>query len=109
MTLFDTLQAAGLPVVSADESGALTMGPMTEAQQSQLAEILLQYFQPQAYQDLQASHADKQGFKDNYLTMINRLEQIQAVSSPTNAQVIQAIKDLALYIERIMKVAKSLT
>ncbi len=49
---------------------------------------------------------DKQQLKDQYLTMIARLQQIQAVVSPTNAQVIQAVKDEALYIERIMKVLK---
>lgn len=52
--------------------------------------------------------ADMQQVKTEYVNMINRLEQIQAAVSPTNAQVVQAIKDEALYIERIMKVIRRL-
>jgi hypothetical protein len=44
--------------------------------------------------------------KAEYLNMIARLGQIQSATNPTNAQVIQAIKDLALYEERIMRVIK---
>lgn len=51
---------------------------------------------------------DLAALKDAYLTMLARLEQIQSASNPTNAQVIQAIKDLALYEERIMKVIKNM-
>lgn len=51
---------------------------------------------------------DKQQLKQAYQTMIDRLEQIQAAVSPTNAQVIQAIRDEALYIKRVMKVLEKL-
>lgn len=52
--------------------------------------------------------ATRQQLKDEYLNMITRLEQIQAAVNPTNTQVIQAVKDEALYIERIMKVIKKI-
>lgn len=56
---------------------------------------------------------DEQTIRDAYQTMITRLEQIQnAGAIPfTSAgfnQVVQAVKDLALYEERIMKVLKNL-
>lgn len=38
-----------------------------------------------------------------YQVAVARLEQIQAAQNPTNAQVVQAIKDLALYQEKILK------
>lgn len=46
--------------------------------------------------------------KEQYQAMIGRLEVIQSVTNPTNAQIVQAIKDEALYIERIMKVLKNI-
>lgn len=55
-----------------------------------------------------SSDIDKAQLKSAYQAMIDRLDQIQSVGSPTNAQVIQAVKDEALYIERIMKVIKTL-
>jgi hypothetical protein len=106
MTFFETLQAAGLPVLSADESGTVTMGNMTQEQEQTFNDACLQYFHPVEYAELVQYRADKQVIRDAYSTMITRLEQIQSVSSPTNAQVIQAIKDEALYIERIMKFLK---
>lgn len=51
---------------------------------------------------------DIEQLREAYVNMIARLEQIQAATNPTNAQVIQAIKDEALYIERIMKFLKKL-
>lgn len=50
----------------------------------------------------------RQAIKDEYQNMITRLDQIQAAVNPTNAQVVQAIKDEALYIERIMKEIKNI-
>lgn len=49
-----------------------------------------------------------QSIKLAYQNMITRLEQIQTTSNPTNTQVIQAVKDEALYIERIMKAIKTI-
>lgn len=47
--------------------------------------------------------SDRLQMKAEYQNMITRLDQIQAASNPTNAQIVQAIKDEALYIERILK------
>lgn len=44
-----------------------------------------------------------------YQTMITRLNQIQIANNPTNAQIVQAIKDVALYEERILKAIKRLS
>lgn len=44
--------------------------------------------------------------KTEFQTMLARLNQIQTATNPTNAQVIQAIKDEALYIERIMRLLR---
>lgn len=60
-----------------------------------------------------AEQADLQQARDAYQTMITRLEQIQnAGTIPFTQtgfnQVVQAVKDEALYIERIMKVLKSI-
>lgn len=51
---------------------------------------------------------DKELLKQEYQNMIARLDQIQTVSNPTNAQVVSAVKDEALYIERIAKLIKSI-
>lgn len=106
MTLFSELQVAGIPVIKATETGEIETGPLTPEQDTQLSDIVLQYFNPTAYSELLQDRANKQALQDAYLTMIARLEQIQAATSPTNAQVIQAIRDEALYIERIMKIIK---
>ena len=37
-------------------------------------------------------------------TAITRLQQIQAAASPTNAQVIAAIRDMALYDEHVIRI-----
>lgn len=55
---------------------------------------------------LDADKTALQTARTEYQNMITRLEQIQAASNPTNAQIVQAIKDEALYIERIMKVIR---
>lgn len=106
MTIYDELLAAGLPVVIADESGAVSMGAMTQTQRGQFTDILLQHFQPAVWAEVQQTRVDMQTVRNAYQDMITRLEQIQAASNPTNAQVIQAIRDEALYIERIMKIIK---
>lgn len=109
MTLYEKLIAAGLPIQSATEDGAITGLPgvaMTPAQIQTMNDIILEYFNPAEYADLIAWRTNAQELKAVYQDMIARLEQIQAASNPTNAQVIQAVKDEALYIERIMKVIK---
>lgn len=110
MTFFETIQAAGLPIISvnADGSDPVFTRALTDEELAQYTELKLQYFDPAAYAELLQKRADYQKIKDEYINMINRLEQIQAAVNPTNAQVVQAIKDEALYIERIMKFIKRL-
>lgn len=54
-------------------------------------------------QDTDIISAQLARFRDDYQAAITRLEQIQAAVNPTNAQVIQAVKDLAKYQEIIIK------
>jgi hypothetical protein len=53
-------------------------------------------------------NAIRQQVKTEYINMINRLDQIQAAANPTNAQVIQAIKDEAKYLTLIAQAIKRL-
>ena len=50
---------------------------------------------------------NKNQVKAAYQTMIARLEQIENAAAPTNAQVIQAVRDLATYQKRIMQYLKA--
>jgi len=50
---------------------------------------------------------DKDQTKAAYQVMITRLEQIEGAASPTNAQVIAAVRDLATYQKRIMQYLKA--
>lgn len=113
MTIFEELQAAGLPVISADESGSISMGYMTPQQKQQFDDIVLNHFDPTAYQNVLQQRTDLQALKDAYQDMITRLEQIQnaGVVPFTQTgfnQVVQAVKDESLYVERIMKFLKRL-
>lgn len=108
MTILQELQNADLPVISASEDGAISMGAMTSAQELTFVGIVTRYFLPVEYANSQAQKADRQTLITAYTTMITRLEQIQAATNPTNAQVISAVQDLSLYVERIMKVLKTL-
>lgn len=49
MSLFEELQSAGLPVISATEDGAVSMGAMTPEQQETFTAIIEQYFLPDVY------------------------------------------------------------
>ena len=103
MSLFDTLKSAGLPVISASDDGSVVMGDMTEAQETLYNDTVLSYFNPSGYNDLVLSRSERQTIRQEVQNMITRLDQIQAATNPTNAQVIQAVKDEALYIERILR------
>ena len=97
MTILEELQAAGLPVISADESGAVSMGPMTEEQLAQFHDILLAHFNPTKHAETLQERSERQQFKDQYQAIIDRLTQIENATNPTNAQVIAAVRDLARY------------
>lgn len=106
MTLQQKLLDANLPVISADENGSVSTGPMTEDQRRVFQDILLEYFEPSKYAELLAERANMKALKDNYLTAIARLQQIQNAATTTNAQAVQAIKDMALIQERTLKLLK---
>lgn len=113
MTIYQELVNAGLPVIVAEENGNIIMGAMTPEQDAQFNDITLQYFQVSEYNKELERRTFYQQVKTEYQNMITRLEQIQnAGAIPfTQAgfnQVVQAVKDEALYIERIMKVLNRL-
>ena len=58
---------------------------------------------------LAARDADKAALKTAYSNAVTRLQQINATSAPTNAQVIQAVRDMAQIQLQIMHVVKALT
>lgn len=46
---------------------------------------------------------DRQQIKNQYQSTIDRLIQIENATSPTNAQVIQAVRDLAKFVRLLLK------
>jgi hypothetical protein len=65
-TLFETLQAAGLPVMSVDERGAvpvIAMGIMTMEQQAQFGDVLTQYSNAAGYNAILAVRNRQLGAK----------------------------------------------
>lgn len=106
MTLYEQLIAAGLPVINASETGEITAEAMTEAQQAQMNDILLNYFHPTEYADLQTYRQLIQQIKDEYTATLATLQQIQDTVSPTNAQVIAAVKFLAKTEQQILKLLR---
>lgn len=112
-TLFETLTNAGLPVISAEENGAVQMGAMTPIQQVMYDDILFQYFHPTEYAEWQITKADMQQIRDLYGAMMNRLGDIEnAGTIPFTQQgftlVVNAVKDEATFQKRILKALKIL-
>lgn len=103
MTYYEKLVAAGLPVISADETGACSMGEMTPEQQQLFQDITMEHFDPASWADVLAYRQDKQQLRTEYQAMINRLVAIENAVSPTPEQVIQAVKDIAKYERLIVK------
>lgn len=103
MSLYTNLLDAGLPVISATEGGEISMGSMTHEQQVLCDDIILSYFQPAAYAELQVYRLDKQQFKNEYQDTITQLQSIEDAVNPTNAQVIAAIKLLAKVLRLLLK------
>ena len=105
-TLYDKLIAAGLPVASATEAGlvdGMPGVPFTEAQRLKLEDILLEHFQPAVYADLLIYRADKTQLATEAQATITTLQNFEAVTNPTNAQVIAAVKFLAKTLRLILK------
>lgn len=107
MTLYEKLQNAGLPVISADETGAVSMGAMTLQQQETFQDILLEHFQPDKYTELLEHRSSLLALKGEYQTDITTLQNIQNTTNPTNSQVIAAMKYEAKTLERILKFLKA--
>lgn len=103
-TLYENLLAANLPVVSVDEElKTITMGYMTWEQAQTYLDIVMQYFSPVEWDDLVQHRADTQQLRDEYVSTITQLETIENTASPTNAQVIAAVKYLAKTIRLLLK------
>jgi len=103
MTILTNLQAAGLPVISATESGEITMGAMSPAQLATYNDVVLSYFNPTEYANILADRASLATIKGEYSAAITRLTQIEAAAAPTNAQVIAAIRDMAKYQRELLQ------
>lgn len=101
MSLFTDLQAAGLPVVSATDGAQATFSRTLDDTEN---EIYLNLLDPTRAQRLLDTIADRESLKIQYQAAIDRLQQIENAVSPTNAQIIQAIRDIAKYERLIIKV-----
>lgn len=114
MTLIDDLTTAGIPYLSATLENGIVFAPEATMEQVTAAgEIFMKYKDPARYDIYVIEKSDLQTLKDLSDTMITRLEQIQnagAISFNQTGfnQVVQAVKDEALYIERMMKFIKRL-
>lgn len=103
MTIFDELLAAGLPVISADESGAISMGEMTDAQKDIFKDVVLAHFNPIDWEQVQQNRIDKAQLKSEFQSIIDTLVQIENATSPTNAQVVAAVKFLARALRLLLR------
>jgi len=109
MTIFEELQNAALPVISADESGAISMGAMTPEQENLYNDILLSYFNPTEWTKVQEVRANDTDFKTEYQNRIDRLTQIATVAKPdpfTQADIgamFDALQDMARNQRAMMK------
>lgn len=113
MGLFEKFQAAGLPVISVDETGGVAMRAMTPEQMLIMQDIILEHFRPNDWNEELNIRLYKSEFRDEFISMVNRLEQI--INSGTIPftqagfnQVVQAVKDDALYSKRILNFLKRL-
>lgn len=108
MTLLEKLTQANLPVIHADESGAVIMGKMTDAQEAVYRDILLQHFSPATYNATEAYKANVQSLREEYQNAVTTLQSIQDASTLTNAQVLAAVKFLAKVLLLVLKILRQL-
>jgi hypothetical protein len=59
--------------------------------------------------DLAQYDADKAALREQVATALTRLQQIQDAASPTTAQVVAAVRDLALYMEYVIKALRRIS
>lgn len=58
--------------------------------------------------EITQSIVNTETIRSAYITIINRLEQIQSAVNPTNAQIVQAVKDMAEIQEQTLRFLKRL-
>ena len=97
MSLFDDLVAAGLPVELLPDGSYTFTAPITDVQTQAYYDIL----RPERIQRRAEVDTALIQFRDEYEAAKARLLQIENATNPTNAQVIQAVRDMAKY-ERLM-------
>lgn len=105
MTLLSNLTTAGLPVSQAQEDGnSITWSKQpTDAQMQTCRDIVLAYVDDPAYQDLLLDRVNKTQIKSEFQATIQTLTDIESAVSPTNAQVIVAVKFLAKTLRLMLK------
>lgn len=111
MNLYEKLLQEKLPIQSASETGEI-IGiagiEMNLEQDALFVDICREHFNPTLHTNILDERANTKALKENYLTAITRLEQIQKATNVTNAQTVAAIKDIALIQERILKLLKKI-
>lgn len=103
MTLFELLQQAGLPVIAVNEANEVTMGVMTLDQVDLYRDVLLQFFQPELYQDLVQERLERQDLKAQLVSVLNTLDTIANAQSPTQAQIVAAVQFEATMLRKLLK------
>lgn len=109
MTLETNLLTAGLPIESATETGTVVWQrgvSVTNEQIRLCSDMILQYIDPTGYTNLLAYRADLQTMKDAYTWALSRTATIRDQATWTNAEVIQAVRDLARIVNGDLKLEK---
>lgn len=100
MTLYDSLIAAGLPVVStASETQATFSRSLSDLEW----EIVYNIIDPARANRINEQLANREQFKAEYQATIDQLTTIENTTNPTNAQVIAAVKYLAKTLRLLLK------
>lgn len=105
-TLYEELLAAELPVISVDESRLeVSMGAMTPEERILYDAVLRRHF-TNVDDGTIANIYERNILKRKYSEYITDLDAIADLSSPTAAEVVQAVKRLAVIQKNILKVLK---
>lgn len=107
-TILEKLKNAGLPVIEATEDGKISTGPMTETQNQLYNDIILEHFNPAQFQIVLETRTDKAQIKAEYQATLNTLSQIENTATPTNTQIIAAVKFMAKTLKLILKLLTKL-
>jgi len=99
MTLYDDLLNAGLPVIDAEEGTTPHFSRILTLDEEDIRDSIMN-------KPVYEEKITRKQLRDEYLETIATLQQIENATSPTNAQVIQAIKDIAHHQELILKLLR---